>query len=493
MKSVFRATAILSSSSLISILVSLISCKVMALCLHPSGYGYYGLLQSFISVASLAMGLGISTGLVRFGAGAVAENNLVAIAALRRAAWWVLAAVASISLLLLVIVRRPISQLVLGNAGGATTIMLVGIALVFTVAATIDAGILNAYHRVGALAKYGIANTVLSMSVAITAVLIWKVNGVLPAVIGVAISNWLAAHYFLHRELGSASQHASGKDIERSAWQLLRFGTPYTASMLVGTGVQLALPVLVLHLLSTESVGYYKAAIAISVGYLGFLVTAMGQDYYPRVSAVANSPSALVSLINEQQRLVLIIGIPIILVALAVVPILVPLVYSSKFLPTIDILEWQLIGDIFKFSSWTMSFVILARCSSRVYFLTEAVAGASNLITTWWAVRWFGLMGLGISFLVTYIIYYVVVWIVVRRDIPLVWSSTNKKMLACAVAAALLIRILPSVGLVQYRSPIALALATIAAWWSIRSIWREVNTGKRFPLLDRMAQKIQLS
>ena len=52
MKSIFRATAILSSSSIISIFLSLITAKVLALYLQPEGYGYYGLLQSFVAVSS---------------------------------------------------------------------------------------------------------------------------------------------------------------------------------------------------------------------------------------------------------------------------------------------------------------------------------------------------------------------------------------------------------------------------------------------------------
>jgi len=244
--------------------------------------------------------------------------------------------------------------------------------------------------------------------------------------------------------------------------------------MLIGTGVQLAMPIIVMHLLDTESVGYYKAAVAVSVGYLGFLVTAMGQDYYPRVSAVKDQPRALADLINEQHRLVMIVAVPMVLGTLALVPYLVPLVFSHKFTPTVGILEWQLIGDLFKFSSWTMSFAILARCRSSVYFLTEAIGGVAGLVTLWLAVRMFGLAGLGISFLLTYIIYYFAVWLIVRREVPLVWTDSNKKMMLAAVAAALLIRILPSTRFANFRTLVALLLALAAGARSLHAVWWEL-------------------
>src|SRR5271157_114487 len=317
MKPIFRATAILSSSSIISIFVSLVSAKVMALYLQPEGYGYYGLLQSFVTVASLLAGMGIATGIVRIGAAAVTRDDSFTIGNLRRATWFLFVALGALALIVIALFRARLSVVVLGTPARSSTIMLMGIALLFTVGANIQVGTLNAYHRVGALAKYGVANTLLGAGVSIGAILLWRQKGINAAVIGSAIATWLVSRYFLRAEVGSVRIHTSTRDTCRAAWALLRFGGPYTASMFVGTGVQLALPIIVLHLLSAESVGYYRAAAAISVGYLGFLITAMGQDYYPRVSAAADQPRELVRLINAQHRLVMLVAVPMILGTLA--------------------------------------------------------------------------------------------------------------------------------------------------------------------------------
>ena len=114
----------------------------------------------------------------------------------------------------------------------------------------------------------------------------------------------------------------------------------------------------------------------------------------------------------------MLLAVPMILGTIALVPYLGTDRLFDKFRPTVEILEWQLIGDLLKFSSWTMAFALLARCGSSVYFLTESIGGVAILVTTWLAVRWLGLSGLGISFVATYIIYYVAVWIIIRRQIP---------------------------------------------------------------------------
>jgi antigen flippase len=228
-------------------------------------------------------------------------------------------------------------------------------------------------------------------------------------------------------------------------------------------------------MLGTESVGFYRAATSISLTYLGFLITSMSLDYYPRVSAASDQPQTLNELVNKQQRLVLLLGVPMILGTLALVPLLVPLAYSLKFTPTVEILEWQLIGDLFKFSSWTMAFVILAKCSSSTYFCVELVGGVTSVVSTWLAVRWFGLPGLGISFLAAYIVYYSVVWLVVRRKTHLAWTRTNKWLLVAGVAAATVVRVSPVIGLSRWRTTIALIFALVAGFGSLYAIWGEVG------------------
>lgn len=487
MKSAFRATALLSSSSIVSILVSLASAKVMALCIQPEGYGYYGLLQSFVAVASLLSGMGMATGLVRLGAGPVTRNEMTAIACLRRASWLIFVVMGVLTLAVLWVFRTRMSQIVLGVPDRESTIMLMGLALLFTVAGNVQVGVLNAYHKVTALARYGVANTLFGTGISIVAVIVWRVRGIGVAVLGGAIATWLVSYYFLKREVGKAQSGGSLRETLDAAWSLIRFGGPYTASMLVGSGVQLVLPIVVLHLLNTESVGYYRAAAAISVGYLGFLVTAMGQDYFPRVSAAAEQPAQLVTLINEQHRLVMLVAVPMILGTLALVPYMVPLIYSLKFGATVSILEWQLIGDLFKFASWTMSFAILARSTPLTYFLVESLGGVVTLGGTWLSVKWFGLPGLGIGFLVTYVIYYCVVAVVIRHEVPLRWTTANKWMMTAGVTAALVIRILPATRFASARTAVALGFALAAGIPSLIVLWREFLGSAEKPPLPRQS------
>src|SRR5579883_2404847 len=191
MKSIFRATAILSGSSMVSILSGLLSAKVLAVTLQPAGYGYYGLLQSFVALVTIFTGFGMATGLVRLGAQAAAQNDEAKLAALRGGAWLLFAVCGVITLVILIAFRVSFSRLALGSPDHGWTIVLMGIAVLFTVAGNVQTGTLNAHHRVGALAKNAIVNTLGGVFLTIPAVLIWRANGIVPAVLANGILTWV--------------------------------------------------------------------------------------------------------------------------------------------------------------------------------------------------------------------------------------------------------------------------------------------------------------
>lgn len=470
MKSVLRATALLSTSSVVTILVGLVSAKVYAVLLGPSGIGFMGLLQSLLGLTGLIAGMGIGTGVVRLGAKALEAGETARVVALRSAAWVLFWSFGSLGVLLLTAFRAPVSALVLGAPEHGPEVVLMGVALLFTLASGLQIKILNAYHRVQALAKWGVLNSFLGTLVSLGAVWTWGVAGIPAAVIAGTVVSWLVSGVFLRQEVATPNVQPSRKEHLRAARDLLYFGLPFTASALVGTGVQFLLPSLILHELGREGVGFYRAAVAISVGYLGFLLTAMAQDYYPRVAAVRTNEE-LTATVNQQHWLVMTLGVPLILGALALAPFLVSLVYSNAFAPAVGVLEWQLLGALFQFSSWTMSFVILARSTSVTYFFTELVGGGSMLICSYVAMQWFGLTGLGIGFLASYMLYYLSVWLTVKRRFNFSLDVKNVAFLLTAVAAALFIQLLPGLGLQIWRFPVALALAALFGLRSLSNLY----------------------
>lgn len=475
MKAIFKATAVLGSASVVGILAGLVSAKVSALLLGPGGLGFAGLMTSLLGLSGMLAAMGVSIGVVRVGARALAENDQRRIAAVRSAAWVMSGGLGLVVAAAMILARTPLSRLMLGGPEHAGAVVIVAAGLLLTLSAGVQSGILNAYQRVGALARIGMLSSVIGTSLSLLVIWRWRADGIPWAVLMTCIVPWVVSLYFLRRLHPPSGVRPSRREIMATVGELLRFGAPFTASLLVGAGVIALMPVLVLHALDTEAAGYYRAASAVAVSYLGLVTASMAQDYYPRVSAVSNDKDELCRLINEQHRFVLLLGGPIILGMLALVPYLVPLLYSQRFMPSVELLEWQLIGDLFRLAAWTMAFVVMVHSGGIRFFMLELGGGASLVLFSGLGMRVFGLTGLGMGFVACAIVYYSLCWILLRRSIDFRWTRQNGSLLITLIALAAVIRLLPTLGLEHVRTPVALALAALVSLHSVRVLWRELG------------------
>lgn len=479
MLSILKATALLGSSSFVTLLIGLVSVKAWALLVGPTGLGQQGLLQSLIGYCGLLAGLGIGTGLVRHGARQIAENNPRQIAAFRVAAWCLFWLLGALACLLLAVFQMPISRFALGGAEHSDLIPIAGLTLLFTLAGGLQASVLNAHHQIGALARLSVIGAAVGAVQTIILLWLFGMAAVGPTLLVGAMCHWAIATWQVRRHSPQPTERPTPAEVLAAARELVRFGVPYTGSALVGT--HFLVPLLVLHQFSIVHVGFQRAAATISERYLGILLTSMGQDYYPRLSATDRTAPGLGAMINQQARLALLLGAPLVFTLIALAPVLVPLIYSPDFLPVVGIIEWQMVGNLFRFTSWALAFPILVYGSGRLYFLTELAGSVVTLGANWAAMRLWGLPGLGIAFLVAFIVYFFLVNAILRRLLGVSLSPDNQVLLAGAAGLATFLVLMPSLGLSAIQFPVAIASAIAATALSAALIVKEIQGARHAP------------
>jgi enterobacterial common antigen flippase len=318
-------------------------------------------------------------------------------------------------------------------------VLLLGIGVIFVLLSNCFIAILNAFHKIKILAKISVANNLANTFALILSVWLFREKGLIFGIVVGSMSNLILSFYYYKKEIQITETITSFNETLESLKSLLKFGIPFTGSMLVGSGVQYLIPLLILHQLNLENVGYFRAASAISVTSLSIVLIAMGQDYYPRLSAVADNKHSLINTINEQLHFILIIFSPVLLWLILLSPQVILLLYSSQFSIASEILRIMLIGDVFKFISWMLAFVFLARSKSGMYFLSELVFGVFMLASTYLGVQYFGVEGTGIGYLISYFCYCFIVWFLVKREINLSFTRRNKTLLLGLLFSVVLI------------------------------------------------------
>jgi PST family polysaccharide transporter len=218
------------------------------------------------------------------------------------------------------------------------------------------------------------------------------------------------------------------QETAQEAGALLRLGFVFMSTGLMTQGVAYLARVLILRSISLEAVGCYHAAWVFGGLYFGFILQAMGADFYPRLTAVARDNPQCNRLVNEQAEVGLLLGVPGLLATLALAPVVIHVFYSSKFGLAIEILRWICLGMVMRVACWPMGFILLAKGEGKVFFVTEVVANALQVSLIWLGLRWFSLPGTGMAFFALYVIYALGIYLVVRRMSGFRWSAANRRI-----------------------------------------------------------------
>src|SRR5690606_28632967 len=98
--------------------------------------------------------------------------------------------------------------------------------------------------------------------------------------------------------------------------------------------------------LGSVELGYFQAAWVISMTYIGFVLTSMASDYYPRLTSIIEDKEKVCRLVNEQAQVAILLAGPILLGMLMLSEWVIGLLYTPDFHPAADLLRWQILGDI---------------------------------------------------------------------------------------------------------------------------------------------------
>lgn len=427
------ATMVIGAGSVVTVALSVLTAKALAVLLGPSGLGAIGLMQALVSIAAIVASMGVGTvAVAKIGAEPQASRRWERGAVMTA---WTGGIAAG---LLLLVLREPLAVVVFNNAGMSGTVAILAPAVAATSASAAEVAILAGHRRVSSIVSTNVGAYAVAAVSAVGLAVVFGAAGLAPAVLATAIAQLALASVLRRRISAERRTVITGPMIRRAAATLVRGGVPIAASQLVGLGAQLAVPILVVHVLSAEDVGQYRAAAAISLGYLTFFVGTLVHDYLARAAAITDR-DGLAELIDRRMRLMAGIAIPTLLGLLALRQILVELLYTAEFTPAVPVLEWIVVGDLVRLPGSVLAVTLLSQGRGASYLVVELVLGGSLLLGTSVGLTVLGLEGAGIAYLIACALYFAVAWVLVRRTAPL---APGRVQVAFTGTAALAIGVL---------------------------------------------------
>ena len=145
-------------------------------------------------------------------------------------------------------------------------------------------------------------------------------------------------------------------------------------------------------------VGLFQAANSLTNQYIGIVFSALALDYFPRISAVSEDAGQLRDVVNRQAEIVILIATPLLLALIAMASLVIRILLSADFLPTIPLVRWLALGTLLQAVTFPLGYIFLAKNNKKVYMWGEVITG--NILWIICSVAGyllFGLVGLGIS------------------------------------------------------------------------------------------------
>ncbi|MDP3190359.1 O-antigen translocase [Rhodoferax sp.] len=439
---ILKSSSIIGGASVINILIGLVRTKIIAVLLGPTGIGLVSLYNGLMTTAAAVATMGIGTVGTRQVAEALAKDDARALAVVRRAMFWGALLLASAGALVVWALREVLAVKVLGGVEHATIVGWLALGVALSVASASQGALIQGMRRIGDMARLSVYGSVLNTVLGVGLLWQWGQAGLVAYVLVGPLSSFVLGHWYVSRLPKVAADPIALQEMAHQWQTLLRLGVPFMGAGLVGALVQLWIRVEVGNTLGAESLGHFQAAWTISMQYIGFVLGAMAADYYPRLTGVIHDPKAATRLVNEQTEIALLLSAPVFIAMIGLAPWVLHLLYSTEFLPAVEVLRWQILGDVLKVASWPLGFVILAAGAGKTFFLSETLVLLlmGGLIASFSSIV--GLRITGIAFLVCYVVYLPMVYWLAWRRIGFVWSGSVVKLIVIIFAVCALVAII---------------------------------------------------
>ena len=392
---VLKYTGIFGSVQSLNILIGLVRNKLVALLLGPGGMGLVSLFNSTIAFVSQATNLGISFSAVKhiseiFECGD-AERISHFVKVVR--AWSAITALAG--MLLCALLGPLLSDYTFSWGDHTLHFVLLSPVVAMLAITGGETAILKGARKLRALATIQVYSVIAALFISVPVYYFFGLSGIVPVLLLVALADmtFTVMHSYKCYPL-SLNSLAS---VVREGIPMVKLGVAFVLTGIMGSGTEMVIRSLLNVNAGLDAVGLYNAGYILTITYAGLVFTAMETDYFPRLSAVNDDPVATRLTVNRQIEVSVLIISPMLAVLIPALPLLLPLLYSSSFVPVVAMAQVAALSMYFKAISLPIEYVTLAHGDSLPYLLMEGAYDIVVVVLIMYGFNQWGLWGTGLA------------------------------------------------------------------------------------------------
>jgi antigen flippase len=432
-KQILKSTSIIGGASAIVFLLGMLRNKVIAVLMGSSGVGLLTGFTSIQGIISVITGLGVQSSAVREIAIAVSNNDKPRVGrifcTLNRVCW-----LNGLAGMMLTIVFSPLLSRITFNSDEYTfDIAAFGLVILLANLASGQFALLQGMRCTNEMARTNIAGSLLGTLSALIVYFSLGLRGIVPSLASIAFFQLVVAWYYV-RKLQLHNVNLTWRETFCEAYELIKFGLVFVLSSLLVSAVTFITITLINQKESIHAVGLYSAAFMLSGMSVNFVLGAMGADFYPRLTSVADDKKAINLLINEQTEIGLLLALPALIATLFLAPWLLKIFYTQEFINAYKLIHWFILGCCGRIISWPLGYLMLALGKGKWFVLTEIVGNLIHLTLIYIGLNYYGVEGVAIAFFLSYLAYLLIVYFVSKKLTSFMWTIECLKLALYSIA-----------------------------------------------------------
>lgn len=395
-RSILKGTSIFGGVQIFNILISAIRLKFVAVILGPAGMGVAALFNSVSLTIQQFTSLGLNLAVVKeIGASKESDERLNNILSALRP---LIAILALAGALVCLFIPGVLSDITFGSTRYKTSFQLLSAAIFFSIVGTALMSVLQGLHEVKRLSKTSLIGSIVGLGVGVPLYWLWGTDGIVPAMIALALSTCLWYYLSLHKSL-SVSFSPWNKNIHLPILKrIIVMGLILMSNDLIKSLVNYIINIYIRHSGGMDDVGFYQSCNTMTAQYSAIVFTAMAMDYLPRLSAGANDNAKMCQIVNRQIEVVGLLIAPIVCTVIFLAPWVIELLQTKNFLTATPLLRLLAFAVVIQALMYPLGYIVFAKDNRRLFFWMESVG--ANLLTLSLAIagyHFFSLIGLGIA------------------------------------------------------------------------------------------------
>ncbi len=404
---ILKYTSLFGGVQGLGILVGIVRNKLVALILGPDGMGLVSLFNSTVKLVSDSTNFGLSLSAVKNLSEAYDTGDEARVRHVVRLvrSWSLLTALLGV---FVCVALSPLLNKWTFSWGDHTLHFVLLSPVIGLMAITSgETAILKAVRQLRPLAFISLCCVFLALLCSVPIYYEFGQAGIVPSLVLFALAQCLATLVFsfrLYPPSFSLSRQLLGE-----GGSMVRLGIAFVLAGILGSGAEFVVRSYLNTSGQLTAVGLYNAGYVMTMTYAGMVFSAMETDYFPRLSGIPTLGPRLNQVVNHQMEVSLLLVAPLLVLFVVFLPVLLPLLYSGRFLPILGMMKVVVLAMYFRALTLPVEYIALSRSDSHAYLLLEAIYDVAFTLLVILGYRYLSLWGTGVGLLAASVINFVLV------------------------------------------------------------------------------------